>query len=48
MFIDNWQPQKLLKGNMQVMQRHANQLVSELSYRTQKALSPASMHKYSV
>lgn len=48
MFIDNWQPQKLLKGNMQVMQRHANQLVSEVSYHTQKALTPASMHKYSV
>lgn len=45
MFIDNWQPQKKIKGNMQITQRHASQLVSELSYDTQKALTAAAMHK---
>lgn len=25
MLIDNWQPQKKVKGNMQIMQRHASQ-----------------------
>jgi len=46
MFIDNWQPQKMVKGNMQVEQRHASGLVSQLSYHTHKAPTPSATHKY--
>lgn len=47
MFIDNWQPQKEVKSNMQIMGKHARQLVSELSYHTQKTLTATALHNYS-